>query len=91
MLFEEWDWEQYIAVQKEESRAEGREEGRKTGLAEGRKTGLAEGRRTGLLEGEAAMLARLIRTMAKTTKPEEISRATELPLSQILSILHPTA
>ena len=36
MLFEEWKWEKYAEVQKEEGREEGRQEGRAEGWEEGR-------------------------------------------------------
>lgn len=62
---------------KEESWAEGRAEGR------------TEGRKAGLAESEAKTLSRLIHSMAKTANPEDISKATELPLAQVLSILNP--
>ncbi len=78
MLFEEWDWEQYAAVQREEGHREGWEKGQKKGREEGRR------------EGAVEMLSNMIRKMAKSSKPEEIADTLELPLSQVESILNPS-
>ncbi len=74
MLFEEWNWEEYAAVQREE----GRKEGRKEGIKEGRE------------EGAVEMLSKMIRTMAESLNPEEIAGSLKLPLSQVQSILNPS-
>ena len=84
------------AIAREEGLAEGRAEGREVGLVEGREAGRAEGREVGLQEGRAegraegtmqahlAMAEKLLRMNLLTA--EQIAEASELPLSEILSL-----
>jgi flagellar biosynthesis/type III secretory pathway protein FliH len=53
MLMTEWNWEDALAVQREEGWFEGREEGREEGLEEGLAKGLEKGLTKGREEAAA--------------------------------------
>jgi flagellar biosynthesis/type III secretory pathway protein FliH len=44
MLYTEWNWDDALAVQREEGWEEGREEGLEEGLEKGREEGLGKGK-----------------------------------------------
>lgn len=71
MLFEEWEWDKYARIQREEGVQEGRREGRQEGLQEG------------LQEGKSS----IIRTLSESFDPETISKMVKLPLATIQQIL----
>lgn len=74
MLFEDWSWEQYAAIQREEGMAEG----------------IAEGMAKGIAQGEAKMQSEMIHTLASSMQPETIAAALKLPLHQVQVILSST-
>ena len=61
MLYTQWNYEDAVAVERQEAFEDGREAGltigKTLGLAEGKAAGLAEGKAAGLAEGKAAGLA----------------------------------
>lgn len=72
MLFEEWSWEEYARVQREE------------GLKKGEETGLKRGEENGRIMEQS----NLVRKMARTQKPEDIASMTDIPLPTVLKILN---
>jgi hypothetical protein len=75
LLTDKWDWNMYVQVKEEEARAEGRQEGLQNGI----KQGLTQGQ-----EKERHEVARNLKAM--NMAPEQISKATGLPLEAITKL-----
>lgn len=80
MLYEQWNYDEAVSVEREEAFEDGREAGKVIGIAIGIAEGIAEGRAVGIaegiIEGERQVIYNFLEHLGKI--PEDIRKSIEV-------------